>query len=168
MRTLSLTWAFAFTLTATGALAQTLGVETRIDLGFDETDIRVRPDPAPGFVHHEVHLILSQGNKVTEVRRATAADGRTGNDQFEGTLGGGGGGRVVWRVMSKNTLVRVQDWPQSTLTMTVSTSGSNSCRLDVVAKLKPGFSEYEIFSIHKKVMAYYSKWDTSNPTCVIH
>jgi hypothetical protein len=151
-------------LAATGALAQTSGVETRIDLGFDETDIRVRPDPAPGFVHHEVHLILSQGNKV---RRATAADGRATNDQFEAVLGGSSGGRIVWHVVSKNTLARIQDWPQSTLTMTVA-SGNSSCRLEVAASLKSGFSEYEIFSIHKRVMAYYSKWGTSNPGCVIH
>jgi hypothetical protein len=163
-----MTLALACTLAATGALAQTSDGETRIDLGFDETDIRVRPDPAPGFVHHEVHLILSQGNKVTEVRRATAADGRATNDQFEAALGGSGGGRIVWHVVSKNALVRVQDWPQSTLTMTVTISGNSSCRLEVAARLKPGFNEYEIFSIHKRMMAYYSKWDTSNPSCAIH
>jgi hypothetical protein len=164
--------ALVFALTATELLtepahAQPAG-ETRIDLAFDEADMRVRPDPKPGGVRHVFHIVLSNGNEVTEAKTATAWDGQAISNSLQEKLGGETDGKPIWHVVTSNSLVRFQDFPQSTLTMKVFLLPNKSCRLEVSAKLKPGFTEYEIYSIHKHQMAYYSKWDTSNPTCTIH
>jgi hypothetical protein len=153
-------------LSWSGALAQGANEQTIIDLAYDETDMRVRPDPAPGGVRHVIHLVLSNGNEVTETKSDTAADGKAEHSSFQNKLGGENG-RVVWHVAGHNSLIRFQDWPQSTLTMKVTLLPNKSCTLEVTPKLKPGFTEYEIYSIHKGSMAYYSKWETSNPTCAI-
>jgi len=153
-------------LSWSGALAQGANQQTIIDLAYNETDMRVRPDPAPGGVRHVIQLVLSNGNEVTEIKSDTAADGKALHSSFQNKLGGQNG-RVVWHVVGHNSLIRLQDLPQSTLTMKVTLLSNKTCTLEVTPKLKPGFTEYEIYSIHKGSMAFYSRWDTSNPTCAI-
>jgi len=147
--------------------------DTVIDIAFDESDYRVRPDPAPGFVHHTHRLVLKQGNAVFESNNAAAANGHSVSGSSQGILGaemshGDRINKLVWHVAGANKLINVRDYPQDVMTMVVTVLPNKTCTLTVDVRLKPGYTEYKRFSINKQVMAYYSSWTPSNPTCQIH
>ena len=73
-----------------------------------------------------------------------------------------------WRVAPDGRLVRVQNDPQSTRTMTVTLLPGNSCRLEVVDQLKPDFSEYAFLRISTHTIGYFSTYRVTRTFCTIH
>ena len=160
-----------FTVGVHDARAENPAKETTIDLSFDTTDIRVRPNPmvSPAHGHHVFRVVLSNHNEVIESNTSTAnSDGLTKNDSRQGNLGSEmTSGNVGWHVSDNNSLVRIEDHPQNILAMKIILLPHNLCRLMAVAKLKPGYTEYAFYSLHEHTVAYYSRWDISNRTCAI-
>jgi hypothetical protein len=72
-----------------------------------------------------------------------------------------------WRSLPNGKLRRVQRDPQSTRTMTVTLLANNTCRLDVVDRLKPGFTEYEFLRISDHTMAFFSTYRVVDTSCRI-
>jgi hypothetical protein len=64
-------------------------------------------------------------------------------------------------------LVRVQNDPQSTRTMTVTFTPGNTCHLDVVDQLKPGFNEYAFLRITTHTLGYFSSYRVVRTTCAM-
>ncbi len=140
-----------------------------IDLTYDSTLDMVRPENLPGLhVHHNLHIRINNGDILSERRNrnigpyadknAMAQDIQEFGEQADG---------VSWQVAANGTLIRKQDFPQSTRTMTVTLLPGRTCRLEVVERLKPGFSEYEFLRIKVHEMAYYRNYAIVATSCRI-
>ena len=140
-----------------------------IDLTYDSTLDMVRPENLPGLhVHHNLHIQINDPGILSERRNrnigpyadknAMAQDIQESGEHADG---------VSWKVASDGTLIRKQDFPQSTRTMTVTLLPDRTCRLNVVERLKPGFSEYEFLRIKVHEMAYYRNFAIVATSCRI-
>ena len=158
---LSMAALLASTMPAVGAAGQ-----INIDLTYDSVMDLVRPISRPGIsVHHNLRVTLN-GNKLSENRdrstgryfdkNATVQE-RGSTDPYQ----------VVWRVVDQQHLVRTQVFPQSVRTMTVTLNPDNTCRLDVVEQLKPGFQEYAFLRISVHELGYFSSWRVVGTACAI-
>ena len=140
---------------------------TRIDLTYDSVMDMVRPENLPGIkVHHNLHVRIANGSVLTEHRdRRTRqyADRNATAQVLEGT--GEDEAGVSWRVVADGTLVRDQDFRQSTRTMTVTFLPGHACRLDVVDRLKPGFTEYEFLRLKVHEMGFCSRYTVIATSC---
>ncbi len=144
--------------------------QTQIDLTYDSVMDMVRPEIHPGIaVHHNLHVILSDRNKVSEDRDRSV---KTASDQnaMRQVLGSSGdeGSYAAWHVVGKDQLVRIQHDPQSTRTMTVTLTSPTTCRLDVKDVLKPGFNEYEFLRITTHTYGWFSSYRVTSTSCAIH
>jgi len=140
---------------------------TRIDLTYDSVMDMVRPENHPGIkVHHNLHIRVANGDILAARRdRRTGhyADRNATMQVLEDT--GEDASGVHWRVASNGTLVREQNFAQSTRTMTVTFLPGHTCRLDVVDRLKPGFKEYEFLRLKVHEMGYYSSYTVIATSC---
>ncbi len=144
--------------------------QTVIDLTYDSVMDMARPDVHPGIrVHHTLQVILSERNKVAE-NSSRVAGGLSDVKATQRVLGSSGdaGSYAVWRVVSKDRLVRIERDPQSTRTMTVTLTSPTSCRLEVRDELKPGFSEYAFSRISQHSLGYFSSYQVTSASCAIH
>jgi hypothetical protein len=122
---------------------------------------RLRPDPKSGIsVTNRFEVNLSQSGSVSEDRTRKA--GRFADaEQKQAKLGGN-----QWQVAGENQLRRVLYAPQSTTTMTITTSGS-TCKLDVTFVLKPGFNEFKYKRVDTGTFAFYGPPNLTGTTCTI-
>lgn len=152
-------------LAATPARAATV-----IDLTYDSVMDMVRPTLHPGIaVHHNLQVVLSAGNKVSEKRdRATnrASDKNAMMQVLHSS--GDNGAYATWHVLPGNRLVRIQRDPQSTRTMTVTLASPTTCSLEVRDALKPGFNEYAFLRVSVHELGYFSNYRVTNTSCAIH
>ncbi len=140
-----------------------------IDLTYDSVMDMVRPETHPGIaVHHNLQITLSYRNKVAESRDRSTRNASDANPMRQ-VLGGGNdaGAYAVWHVVSKDTLERIQQDPQSTRTMIVTLTSPTTCRLDVRDELKPGFGDYAFLRITTHTMGYFSNYRVTGTTCTI-
>jgi hypothetical protein len=154
---------------ATVALAAHADQATVIDLTYDSTMDMVRPEYRPGIeVHHHLHVTVSGAGILSERRnRNTKLDAdRNASAQILDDSGDNPT-YVTWHTEADGRLVRVQQDPQSTRTMTVTLLPGNTCRLDVVDRLKPGFTEYEFLRIRTHTMGFYSTYAVVATSCRI-
>ncbi len=73
-----------------------------------------------------------------------------------------------WRAAPDGRLVRIQNDPQSTRTMTVTLLPDNTCHLDIVEQLKPGYSEYAFLRISTHTIGYFSAYRVIRTSCTIY
>jgi hypothetical protein len=141
---------------------------TIIDLGYDSVMDMVRPERYRGIVvHHDLQIVFS-GQDVTENRdRSTRnmSDRNAMNQDLSGVQQPGT--YASWRIESSTRLVRTQHDPQSTRIMTVTLTPGNTCRLDVVDTLNPGFSEYAFLRISTHTLGYFSSYRVIGTSCSI-
>jgi hypothetical protein len=144
--------------------------QTTIDLTYESVMDMVRPDVHPGVkVHHNLQVILSEGNQVTETHNRNA-NGLSDKFAHEAALGGGDAQSYepVWHVVSANELVRIQNEPQSTRTITVTLTSPTACSIAVKDELKPGFTEYAFPRIGQHARGYFSSYQVVATSCAIH
>lgn len=158
--------ALSMILLSAGALADT--DRMAIDLSYVATMDMVSPESLPGLrVNHNLRIRVN-GGILSEHRdrnigpyadkNAMAQDIEERGEREDG---------VSWRIVKDGTLVRVQDFPQSTRTMTVTLYPDQTCRLNVVEQLKPGFTEYKFLRIKVHEMAYYTNYVIVSTSCRI-
>jgi hypothetical protein len=137
-----------------------------IDLTYDSVMNMVRPEPRPNIaVHHNLQVKLS-GNKLAESRDRST--GRYFDKASTIKEHGSDTGDVSWHVLDPRHLVRVQTFSQSTRKMTVTVNQDQTCHLEVVDDLKPGFQEYAFPRISVHSIGYFSDYRVVNTSCAIH
>lgn len=150
-------------LAATPALA----ADTVIDLTYNSIMDMARPMSYPGIsVHHNLEIVLSAGNKVSE-KRDRSTKRYSDNNAMSQRLGSEGDAFASWHVASKDQLVRIERDPQSTRTMTVTLTSPTTCKLEVHDELKPGFSEYAFLRVSKHELGYFSSYRVVSTSCAI-
>ena len=162
-------WLAGAVMAMTVAPALPLRADQRvaIDLTYDSVMNMVRPENIPGIkVHHNLHVTVSRDAILSESRdRSTGryADRNAMAQVLENSSEGADG--VSWHFAGEGRLVREQVFRQSTRTMTVTFLPGNACRLDVVDRLKPGFSEYEFLRLKVHEMGFYSSYAVTATSC---
>jgi hypothetical protein len=157
-------------LMAFGALPGNAAANTVIDLTYDSAMDMVRPEVHSGIaVHHNLQITVSGGGNLSEDRNRSAGPYQDRNAMMQVLSSSGDDAAYAsWRVAPGGRLVRVQNDPQSTRTMTVTLLPGNSCRLEVVDQLKPGFSEYAFLRISTHTIGYFSTYRVTRTSCTIH
>jgi hypothetical protein len=140
-----------------------------IDLTYDSLMDMVRPEVRPNIrVHHNLHVTVARGSGLSEQRNRS-----TGPYYDQNAMGqvldstGDDTTYASWKTTPDGTLLREQNDPQSTRSMTVTLLPGNACRLDVVDRLKPGFTEYEFLRISSHTMGFFSTYRVVSTTCKI-
>ena len=134
--------------------------ETKIHVVFHNYYERVRPGYAAGLVNEEMNVVLSGKNQVSE----SFTSSNHAASQSWSTSASLGGGR--WRVTGPNRVERVLNEPQHTRTDVIEVHGSN-CVATSKFVLKPGFSEYDIYSIMLRARAIYKQARMESSECEI-
>jgi hypothetical protein len=145
--------------------------QTTIDLTYESVMDMVRPEVHPGVkVHHSLEVILSEDNQVSEThnRNANGLSDKFARQQALGSGDAQGSYEPVWHVVSKDELVRIQNEPQSTRTITVTLTSPTTCSVAVKDELKPGFAEYAFPRIGQHTTAYVTGYAIVGSTCAIH
>ena len=124
----------------------------------------------PGIaVHHNLQVTVSGGGNLSEGRNRSAGPYQDRNAMMQVLSSSGDDASYAsWRTAPDGRLVRVQNDPQSTRTMTVTLLPGNTCRLEVVDQLKPGFSEYAFLRISTHTIGYFSTYRVTRTSCAIH
>ncbi len=169
MRALSL---LAISIAVLGSLAATPAQSTSqfvIDLTYDSVMDMVRPEVRPNIrVHHNLHVTVSRDNGLSEKRNRSTKQYYDQNAMAQVLDSRGDDSTYAsWHTAPDGTLVREQNDPQSTRTMTVTLLPDNTCRLEVVDRLKPGFAEYEFLRITSHTMGFFSTYRVVSTTCKI-
>lgn len=147
---------------APAAGAVTAGDTTTVQLDWTEIFDRVSPSPKDGIrTRKQATLSLSAGNQIAEAQSSVSGKYNASSSRTD-TLGG------RWRVGQGNSLVKRQDYPHHTRTMTVRVEG-RSCSLTVTHNLKVGFSDY----VHPMLSrpgqnGIYSRIATVSASCSIN
>jgi hypothetical protein len=156
-------------LLAASSLAAPPAWAAVIDLTYDTVMDMVRPEARPNVaLHHNLQVTVSGGGGLSEQRDRSAqqySDRHATVQVLNST--GDEPSYASWRVAPDGRLVRVQNDPQSTRTMTVTLTGGNACHLDVVDQLKPGFTEYAFLRISTHTLGYYSSYRVVRTTCAM-
>jgi len=119
-------------------------------------------------VHHSLQVTVSANNKLAEDRNRSTGPYRDQNAMTQVLASSGDESTYAsWRVEPDGRLVRIQNDPQSTRTMTVTLMPGNTCHLDVVDQLKPGFSEYAFLRISTHTIGYFSTYRVVHTSCTI-
>src|SRR5260370_18162246 len=157
-------------LTGFGAQPGNAAANAVIDLTYDSVMDMVRPEVRPGIaVHHNLQITVSAGGNLSEGRNRSAGPYQDRNAMAQVLSSSGDDAAYAsWRVAADGRLVRVQNDPQSTCTMTVTLLPGNTCRLAVIDQLKPGFSEYAFLRISTHTIGYFSTYRVTRTSCTIH
>ncbi|HUN45125.1 MAG TPA: hypothetical protein VMU85_01335 [Stellaceae bacterium] len=158
-------------LAAMPAAAQAPAAQTFvIDLTYESEMDMVRPEVMPHLhVHHNLHLTIARGGALSESRDRSVRRYADQNGMVQVLGSSGDEARYAsWKAAPDGTLVRVQHDPQSTRTMTVTLLPDSACRLEVVDKLDPGFTEYEFLRVSTHTMAFFSSYRVIATSCRIH
>jgi hypothetical protein len=140
-----------------------------IDLTYDSLMDMVRPERrADIHVHHVLHVTVSPNSGLSEQRNRSTKQYYDRNAMAQ-VLDSTGDDTTYasWRAAPNGTLVREQNDPQSTRTMTVTLLPDDTCRLDVIDHLKPGFTEYEFLRISTHTMGFFSTYRVVSTSCKI-
>ena len=141
-----------------------------IDLTYDSVMDMVRPEVHQNIrVHHNLHITVAGGSGLSEMRNRSTGSYYDQNAMAQ-VLDSTGDETTYasWKTAADGTLVRVQEDPQSTRTMTVTLLPGNTCRLEVVDRLKPGFTEYEFLRISSRTMGFFSTYRVVSTNCKVH
>ena len=146
--------------TASSALADTQ-IQAKFSFRYD----RIRPNPQSGIVVNQtVNATLSGEGNVSDTRIREA--GRASDQKRNTKVLGAESGALRWEVLDANKLRRTVNAPQSVQFLTITVNG-NTCTLDVVFKLKPGFREYQFNRITDGTTAYFTQPMIQSTSCTI-
>lgn len=159
-------------IAALGSLAAAPAPSTSqfvIDLTYESVMDMVRPEVRPNIrVRHNLHVTVARDNGLSEQRNRSTKQYYDQNAMAQVLDSRGDDSTYAsWRTAPDGTLVREQNDRQSTRTMTVTLLPDNTCRLDVVDRLKPGFTEYEFLRITSHSMGSFSTYRVVGTTCKI-
>jgi len=140
-----------------------------IDLTYDSVMDMVRPEMRPGIaVHHNLQVTISAHNNLTEDRNRNTGPYRDQNAMVQVLASSGDDSTYAsWRAEPDGRLVRTQNDPQSIRTMTVTLMPGYTCHLDVMDRLKLGFSEYAFLRISTHTIGYFSTYRVVRTSCSI-
>ena len=150
-------WALA---SAFGPLPSRAVENTEIDLTCDSTMDMVRPEVHSGIVvHHNLRIVVSKNSDVAE-NRSRSTGRYSGQHATVQVLGSSGdeGAYASCRAAPYGRLVRIENDPRSTRTMTVTLLPGGKRHLDVVNQLKPGFKEYAFLRVSVHQVGYFSSY----------
>ena len=153
-----------------GATGASAAQNTAIDLTYDSVMDMVRPEVHPHIVvHHNLHVTISGQGNLAEHRDRSAKQYSDQNAMAQVLSSSGDDAAYAsWKVGPDGRLVRIEDDPQSTRTMTVTLLPDNKCRLEVVDQLKPGFTEWALLRISTHTLGYFSSYRVTNTSCSVH
>jgi len=157
-------------LAAFGAAPAAAADKTVIDLTYDSVMDMVRPEIHPAlFVHHDLHVTISGYAALSEQRDRSARQYSDRNAMMQ-VLDSKGDetSYASWKTQPDGSLQRIEHDPQSTRWFTVTFLPGNTCRLDIVNKLNPGFSEYKLLRISTHTYAYFSTYRVVATSCAMH
>jgi hypothetical protein len=143
---------------------------TLIDLSYDSVMDMVRPEVHTGIVvHHNLQITVTGAGNLAEARNRSTGPFQDQNSMIQ-VLGSSSdeSAYASWQVAADGRLVRVQNDPQSTRTMTVTLLPGNTCRLEIVDQLKPGFNEYAFLRISTHTIGYFSTYRVIRTSCTLH
>jgi hypothetical protein len=140
-----------------------------IDLTYDSLMDMVRPEARPNIrVHHNLHVTVARDSGLSEQRNRSTKQYYDKNAMAQVLDSIGDDSTYAsWHTAADGTLVREQSDPHSTRTMTVTLLPDDTCRLDVVDHLKPGFTEYEFLRISSHTTAFFSSYRVTGTSCKI-
>jgi len=143
--------------------------QTVIDLTYDSIMDMARPENHPGIsAPHDLQVVLSEGNKVSEKRDCDTGPYADKNAMAQVLRSSGNeGAYATWHVLSTNELVRIERDPQSARTMTVTLTSPTACRLEAKDPLKPGFNEYAFLRISTHELGYFSTYQVTSTSCAV-
>jgi hypothetical protein len=135
------------------------GKTTTIHIVFQSYYERVRPTYASGNVVEKLDVAFSGGSNILETLNSSNA---LANRTFVTgqTLGG------KWHVAGPHRLIGTENLSQSTRTTVIDVNGK-SCSASWTARLKPGFQEYNVYSIQLSTYAFYKQTRMVSATCEI-
>jgi len=153
-------------VTVPGNLAEA----AEIDLTYDSVMDMVRPDVHPNIaVHHNLKITISGQNDVAEHRDRNVKQYSDQNSMVQVLSSSGDDSNYAsWHAAPDGKLIRLQNDPQSTRTMTVTLTSGNTCHLDVNDQLKPGFNEYAFLRITTHTIGYFSSYKVVRTSCTLH
>jgi hypothetical protein len=139
-----------------------------IHVNYQKFSNRVRPNPGPATAKTDFTLVLSGKNDIKESGTVSS-----GNNSISGststkfnTAVTGGERTLKWRVAGPNKIVAIIDYPQNQQIQTISVNGK-TCTINVVDRLKPGFTEYMLWSASLNQIAYYDQVKFLGGSCTI-
>ncbi len=128
------------------------------------------PEPILNIpVHHNLHVTVDADGTVLERRDRSAGrfSDRSEVRQEGGNNASNEANLVSWHSEPNGTLIRIENDPQSTSTMTVSFVPAGGCQLEVINRLKPGFTEYKYFRISTYKMELFSNYRVLKTACTM-
>ena len=152
---------------AAGSVAPALAAEgVTIRLRYVTVEDRIHPNPASSLsTERKIVVHLSDGGKVSEIYGRGPT--RTYQEfSWDGRLGRSESGRVHWRVLNADALVRTRELAQDIQTIVVHVKGS-TCDMTFSDRLKPGFSEVKNTRIDDGTVAYYTLERATENSCAI-
>lgn len=158
----------AFALATSPARAEQR--ETVIHVVYVNEFARVRPNPWSGSSREELTIVLSGKNDLRE-EHTDSGSRFSVPPSFNSKLGGdalapNSGYAVRWHVLSATSLQRTVDFPQSTRIDLIEIDGAQ-CRAKWEQRLKPGFTEYYLYSSFWGGYSFYISAHMVSSTCEI-
>jgi hypothetical protein len=142
------------------------GVRT-MDTHFQEVHHRVDNFDHPIVWDHHLTVILSGKNNIHETWDSHNNNSLQTSRASESTFGYEGKA-YVWHVLGANKLARFQEFLQHTMTIIISMRPDNSCSLQVIYKLKPGYSDMYMPRADNHVMTHYTLPKLLSTSCAIN
>lgn len=130
----------------------------RIEVAYLVTS-RLVSGPGPFETRYTISATLSEGGRVVDTWEGTNRVAQRRGEQTQ-QLGN------RWRVIGRNQLMRVTDWPNSQTILTVTTSGK-SCRATVQSRLRPGQTVHRFRRLTTGELADFAEPRYSDISCSI-
>ncbi len=134
---------------------------TIVEASFSYRHVRMRPTYDANVRASFSGTVLISGKNKIEMSAAGAAGRYQYASSSEGQIGQG-----AWRVVGPNRFSHVRDWPQSTSTMTITTTRTG-CKFTFSERLKPGFTEYKLPMLSRHEFGYYGPRTITGTSCTI-
>lgn len=163
-------------LTLLGAAGPALAQEARFQLSLAWTVPEIEPEERTRLSSRTLTVVLGKGGAVKEevTRHGGGRGGRGGRGWrgersrvHEGALGDELGGRVRWRVLNENTLVRLVNERSHTFAIRLQTDGARSCSVTLEWRLKPGFTAYDGWARRRDIPIRYGQPTVQQSTCTV-
>ncbi len=127
---------------------------------------RLTPDFYPGINNRVRMSVTLSGKNTVRVARYRRVGPFVEDISNQATLGQEGQ-RGSWRVVNASTIRGTLNFPNSTRVTTLTTTGGNSCSVQVVDQLKPGFRDFVFRRMDGGGMAKFSQPRLVSSSCTV-
>ncbi len=121
--------------------------ELRVRLTFDQVFDRISPFPKLTTTHKEIEISINGKGQIQSKRDSTSGRWNELSARKEEKLKLGPNEGQEWRVVSKDKLIYIVDYPTFREAILLTLNGT-SCNAEVDFELKPGFSDYRYTRIN--------------------